>query len=194
MKKKKRSGSELEHSVVDFLEYFGENPSREGLVETPKRVVKMYRELLGGYGVDVKSLFKIFKSNGYDDLVTVTNIDFYSLCEHHIIPFYGKVHIGYVPNDKILGLSKFARIVEAFSHRLQTQENLTRQIADSIEKNLKPKGLIVYSEAEHLCINMRGVRKKGLLTKTVVKKGLLVKKPGLLDQFYRDISKEGKHK
>jgi GTP cyclohydrolase I len=167
---------------------FGDNPKRPGLKETPDRVNRMYHELLNGYRIDPNTVFKTFDSNGYKGLVTAVNIDFYSLCEHHIIPFFGKVHIGYIPNGKILGLSKFARLVEIYSHRLQTQENLTKQIADALEKYLHPRGYIVYAEAEHLCVSMRGIKKKGFITKTTISKGLLVKNIKYIKQFYQDIN------
>jgi len=166
----------------------GEDTQREGLRETPDRVLKMYHELLGGYTQEEKKLYKTFASNGYNEIITVANIDFYSLCEHHLIPFFGKVHIGYVPNGKILGLSKFARVVEMYAHRLQTQENLTKQIADSLEKYLCPRGVIVCIEAEHLCVSMRGIKKKGVMTKTATRRGLMKDNPSALDQFYRDIN------
>lgn len=179
--------------VSSLLDSFGEDISREGLEETPQRVFKMYEELLRGYSQDPKSIFKTFKSNGYKDLVTLTNIEFYSLCEHHIIPFFGRIHIGYIPNGKVLGLSKFARLIEILSHRLQTQENLTNEITNALEINLKPKGLIVNIEAEHLCMSMRGVRKSDCITKTTSIRGMLNKNPNLVDQFYREINrKQGK--
>ena len=128
-------GTKLVAQLIDFL---GENSKRDGLLETPSRVLRMYRELLSGYKEKIGDIYKTFNSKGYKGIVTLTNIDFYSLCEHHMIPFFGKVHIGYVPNGKVLGLSKFARIVEVFSKRLQTQENLTKQIADSFTKYLGP--------------------------------------------------------
>lgn len=171
-----------------IAEEFGEDSKRSALRETPDRVERMYQELLNGYNADPSKIFKTFESNGYKGLVTVGNIDFYSLCEHHIIPFFGKVHIGYVPNGRVLGLSKFARLVELYSHRLQTQENLTKQIADSLEKYLHPKGYVVYIEAEHLCVSMRGIKKKGFVTKTNISKGLLGKNKRYMDQFYRDIN------
>lgn len=149
---------------IDFVTHLittvGENVSREGLRETPQRVFQMYKELLSGYFQDIGTVFKTFKSNGYNGLITLTNIDFYSLCEHHLIPFLGKIHIGYVPDGKILGLSKFIRLIEILTHRLQTQEYLTEQLCNIVEKNLKPKGLIVVIEAQHLCMRMRGVKKK----------------------------------
>lgn len=171
-----------------MLSLFGEDISREGLVEIPHRVFRMYEELLNGYSHDPKEIFKTFKSNGYKDLITLTNIRFYSLCEHHMIPFFGKIHIGYVPNGKILGLSKFARLIEILSHRLQTQENLTNQIANLLEENLRPRGLAVAIEAEHLCMSMRGVRKSDCITKTTVFKGLIRNNSKLIDQFYREIN------
>jgi GTP cyclohydrolase I len=176
--------------VSKLLSGFGEDVSREGLVETPQRVSRMYEELLGGYSQDPKTVFKTFKSNGYKDLITLTNIRFHSLCEHHMIPFFGKIHIGYIPNGKILGLSKFARLAEILSHRLQTQENLTDQIVCALEENLNPRGLIVTIEAEHLCMSMRGVRKSDCITKTTIIRGLLKKDTKLVDQFYREINNQ----
>ncbi|MHA1829439.1 MAG: GTP cyclohydrolase I FolE [Candidatus Heimdallarchaeaceae archaeon] len=175
--------------ISSLLEWYGENPSREGLADTPRRVSRMYDELLAGYSQDPSLVFKTFKDNGYKDLVSVTNIDFYSLCEHHMIPFFGKIHIGYLPNGKILGLSKFVRLIDIFSKRLQTQENLTNQIADSLEKYLKPKGVIVTIEAEHLCMAMRGVKKKDCITKTTTIRGVLKRDSKMIDQFYREINR-----
>lgn len=173
--------------IVDLLKTFGENPKREGLKETPQRVLRMYSELLSGTKQNPKSVFKTFKSNGYHDLVTAADIDFYTLCEHHIIPFFGKVHIGYVPNGSILGLSKFARLVDIFAKRLQTQENFTKQIFDSITEYLSPEGLIVTVEAEHMCVSMRGIKKKGFITKTTMKNKYMETREDLIQQFYRDI-------
>lgn len=179
---------EAEKNIESFLTLLGEDVDRDGLLETPKRVVRMYRELLAGYNQDENKLYKLFDSGGYKDLVTVCNIDFYSLCEHHMIPFFGKVHIAYLPDKKVLGLSKFARLVDMYTHRLQTQENITKQIADSIEKYLQPKGLIVLIEAQHLCVSMRGIKKKDFITSTSISRGLLTKDSRLVDQFYRNIS------
>ena len=171
-----------------MLKFFGEDPSREGLKETPARVVRMYRELFKGYSENEIDVFKVFDSNGYHDLITASNIEFYSLCEHHMIPFFGKVHIGYLPNGKVLGLSKFARLVDIYSHRLQIQENFTQQIVEAIEKYLEPMGLIVVVEARHLCVSMRGIKNKGFVTTTTVIRGKLKEEKTLIDQFYRDIS------
>lgn len=172
---------------VNFLKVHGEDPQREGLIETPDRVARMYDELLCGYSQDPKLHFKTFPSNGYDELIVIKDIDFYSLCEHHMIPFFGKVHIGYIPNGRILGLSKFARLVDVFSRRLQTQENLTKQILDAINDNLNPKGSVVQIEAEHLCVSMRGIKKKGFITKTIIHSGLLKEGNKSLEQFNRDV-------
>lgn len=179
-----KKSSEL---IYLLLESFGEDPQRSGLRETPTRVIRMYKELLSGYSQNPKLVFKLFDSNGYEDLITIADIDFYSLCEHHLVPFFGKVNIGYVPNGRILGLSKFARVVEIFARRLQTQENLTKQIFDSIKENLHPQGIIVAVEAEHLCVSMRGIRKKGFIAKTTMKDSLMEKKKDLIRQFHRDI-------
>lgn len=185
---KQGSDKKGEVLVSKLISYLGENSKREGLLETPTRVIKMYRELLSGYKEDLSGFYKTFNSKGYKGIVTLTNIDFYSLCEHHMVPFFGKVHIGYVPNGKVLGLSKFARVVEAYSKRLQTQENLTKQIADSFTKYLVPVGLVVHVEAEHLCMSMRGVKSRGVVTKTTDIRGVLKDQKELLDQFYKDIS------
>lgn len=185
---KNDSLSSVEENITRLLTHFGEDTNRDGLKETPSRVIRMYSELLEGYSKNEDDIFKLFDGNGFHDLVTVSNIDFYSLCEHHMIPFFGKVHIGYIPNGKILGLSKFARLVDLFSRRLQTQENITHQLADSIEKHLHPKGLIIVVEAQHLCVSMRGIKKKGFVTTTSTAKGELTKDNILIDQFYRQIS------
>jgi len=184
----KQTIKKAEQNVESLLKYFGENTQRDGLLETPSRVIRMYNEILDGYTQDESKIFKVFDCEGYSDLVTVGNIDFYSLCEHHMIPFFGKVHIGYLPNGKILGLSKFARLTDLFTRRLQTQENITKQIADSIEKYLQPEGVIVVIEAQHLCVSMRGIRKKGFMTTTSVARGKLKDDKYLIDRFYRDIN------
>jgi len=177
----------IENQIKELLHSLGEDVERDGLKETPKRVSAMYQELLQGYTTSPKSVFKLFESNDYDGLITVHGIDFYSLCEHHLVPFFGQVHIGYIPNGKILGLSKFARLVDVFARRLQVQEHLTTQIADAIMEHLKPKGVIVFALAEHLCMSMRGVKKKGAVTKTLVMKGVFKEDKQLLDQFYKQI-------
>jgi GTP cyclohydrolase I len=151
----------VEKFIVDLLHELGEDPKREGLLNTPKRVAKAYEFLTTGYKENIKKLLNdaIFKEK-YDEMVLVKNIDFYSLCEHHMLPFYGRVHVAYIPDGKIVGLSKIPRIVDMFSRRLQVQERMTQQIADTIEEYLQPKGVAVVSEAFHMCMMMRGVEKQ----------------------------------
>lgn len=173
--------------IKNLLTTIGENVKRDGLVETPVRVERMYEELLSGYKKDPKKIFKKFESESYKGLITVSNIDFYSLCEHHLLPFFGKVSIGYVPNGHILGLSKFARLVDIYSRRLQVQEHLTTQIADTLMKYLKAKGVIVHISAVHLCMSMRGVNKDGAITKTTIVRGSLKNDHYLQNQFYTQI-------
>jgi len=156
----KRNKSRMEQLIQELLKTLGENPGREGLLKTPGRVDRMYRFLTNGYQQDVKQLLNsaVFREK-YSEMVIVKDIDFFSLCEHHLIPFYGKCYIAYVPDGKILGLSKLPRLVEMFSRRLQIQERLTQQIADTIFDCLKPQGVGVVMEARHLCMIMRGVEK-----------------------------------
>ncbi len=147
--------------INDLLVEIGEDPKREGLINTPKRVAEAYEFLTRGYQQDIEKVLNdaIFTEK-YDEMVLVKNIDFYSLCEHHMLPFYGKVHVAYIPNGKIVGLSKIPRIVEVFARRLQVQERMTQQIADTIDKYLQPIGVAVVSEAFHMCMMMRGVEKQ----------------------------------
>lgn len=159
--------------IVEILKEIGEDPTRDGLKETPKRVEKAYKELFGGYNVDLDGIVKEFESDGYDQMVIVKNINYYSHCEHHMVPFYGTVSIGYIPDKKIVGLSKFGRIVEAFSKRLQVQERMTKQIADFIQEKLKPKGLIVVVKGKHMCMMMRGVKKETSETITSDVRGVI---------------------
>lgn len=150
----------IEGAVRSILTAFGENPDREGLVNTPKRVARMYPELLGGYRTDVHKLVNgaIFNVT-YDDMVIVRDIEFFSLCEHHMLPFVGRAHVAYIPNGQVIGLSKIPRIVDMYARRLQVQERMTRQIADFLHDLLKPQGVAVVVEALHLCAMMRGVKK-----------------------------------
>jgi len=151
----------VQELVYKMLKEIGENPEREGLLATPRRVARAYEFLTAGYTKDIEAVLNnaVF-SEKYDEMVLVKNIDFYSLCEHHMLPFYGKVHVAYIPNGKIVGLSKIPRVVEVFSRRLQVQERMTQEIADTFEKYLQPQGVAVVSEAFHMCMMMRGVEKQ----------------------------------
>jgi GTP cyclohydrolase I len=151
----------LQESVKTILRAIGEDPERQGLKDTPSRVEESLKFLTSGYKVDVDALIgEALFDETYDEMVLVKDIEFYSLCEHHLLPFFGKCHIAYIPNGKIVGLSKLPRLVEAFSRRLQVQERLTMQLADVITRNVKPKGVGVVMEARHLCMCMRGVQKE----------------------------------
>ncbi len=162
------SRAEAEDAVRTLLAWAGDDPGREGLLETPHRVAKAYEEYFSGYGQDVgEVLSRTFKEvGGYDDIVLVRDIPFHSHCEHHMAPFFGKAHIAYLPHDGVVGLSKLARLVEVFARRLQVQENLTAQIIDAVNEHLNPRGAAVLIEAEHMCMTMRGVRAHGALTTT----------------------------
>ncbi len=162
------SREEAEAAVRTLIAWAGDDPNREGLLETPARVTKAYGELFAGYNQDAEAvLAKTFKEvGGYDDLVLVKGIPFYAHCEHHMVPFFGKAHIAYLPHDGVVGLSKLARLVEVFARRLQTQETMTAQIIDAINENLGPRGAAVMLEAEHMCMTMRGVKAHDVLTIT----------------------------
>ncbi|MBI1807178.1 MAG: GTP cyclohydrolase I FolE [Ignavibacteria bacterium] len=159
--------TKLEEAVREILILVGENPGREGLLRTPHRVAKAWEFLTSGYKQDIKAVLNgaVFTEK-YDEMVIVKDIDFFSLCEHHMLPFYGKAHMAYIPNGKILGLSKLPRIVEVFSRRLQVQERLTQQIADTLYQTLEPDGVAVVIEARHLCMMMRGVEKQNSVATT----------------------------
>ncbi len=162
------SREEAEAAVRTLIAWMGDDPDREGVADTPRRVVKAYDELFRGYReCPVQILDRTFSETaGYDDLVLLRDIDFYSHCEHHMVPFVGKAHIAYWPVDRVVGLSKLARVVDVFARRLQTQEHLTSQIATAIDEILKPRGVAVMIEAEHMCMAMRGVQKQGVSTLT----------------------------
>ncbi len=159
---------EAEAAVRTLIAWTGDDPRREGVLETPARVTKAYGELFAGYTQDPKEILsKTFREvGGYDDIVLVRDIPFFSHCEHHMVPFFGKAHIAYLPHDGVVGLSKLARLMEAFARRLQTQETLTAQIIDALNENLGPRGAAVLLEAEHMCMTMRGVRAHGVKTVT----------------------------
>jgi GTP cyclohydrolase I len=167
MKKNSNAVPEIGKHVKGILSLIGEDPSREGLLRTPARVAKAWEFLCAGYREDIREVLNnaIFTEK-YDEMVIVKDIDFFSLCEHHLLPFYGKAHIAYIPNGKIVGLSKIPRIVEVFSRRLQVQERMTQQIAETLFTALNPDGVAVVIEARHLCMMMRGVEKQNSVAST----------------------------
>ena len=177
--------NKVEQAVRLLLEGMGEDPSREGLAETPERVARMYEELYGGMDEEPGMyLDKTFQAEN-NDLIVEKDITFYSVCEHHLLPFYGKVHVAYVPDKKVAGLSKLARTVEVFSRRLQIQEQLTAQIADALMECLAPRGAMVMMEAEHMCMTMRGIKKPGSQTVTLARRGVFETDPSLEERFFR---------
>jgi len=163
----------IERHFYEIIKLIGEDPDREGLLETPKRIAKMYKEIFSGLFENPEEILqKTFAAEGTKDIVIVQDIPFYSVCEHHFVPFFGKVHIGYIPNDRIVGLSKFARLVDVFARRPQVQERITNEIVNVIQKVVNPRGVICVVEAEHMCMTMRGIKKPGSLTRTIARTGV----------------------
>ncbi|MCF4098724.1 GTP cyclohydrolase I FolE [Maritalea mediterranea] len=181
------SREEAEQAVRTLLAWAGEDVSREGLQETPKRVVKAYEEFFEGYRLDAEEVLnKTFRDvGGYDDIVLVKDIPFFSHCEHHMVPFVGKAHIAYLPTDSVVGLSKLGRVTDVFAKRFQTQENLTQQIIDAINDSLNPRGAAVMLEAEHMCMSLRGVKKHGAITLTQRFTGVFAEEPKEQDRFFQ---------
>ena len=168
----------IERAVTLFLRAIGEDPKRAGLKETPARVARMCDEIFAGYIPPSQPIVKLIDSHNHDEIILVKDIAFYSVCEHHLLPFHGKAHVAYLPSGSaITGISKLARIVEYYSRRLQTQERLTTQIADALMTFLKPRGVLIILEAEHLCMTMRGVKKPGSITVTSVVRGIFRENP-----------------
>ena len=162
MKERKKA----KKGVENLLNYLGEELGREGLEETPRRVVDSYDELFSGYDREVEDVMTVFDDEDYDQMVLLKDIEFYSACEHHMLPFFGKAHVGYIPDGKIVGISKLARVVEVFSRRLQNQERLTQQIAEALDEHLEPAGVAVALEGKHFCMVARGVEKQNSVMKT----------------------------
>jgi GTP cyclohydrolase IA len=184
------NGPLAEESVVNLLKALGENPEREGLKNTPRRVARMYSELLAGYQVDPAAMINgaLFDVK-YDEMVLVRDIEFYSLCEHHMLPFMGRVHVAYIPAGKVLGLSKIPRVVDMYARRLQVQERMTRQIADFLSELLKPQGVAVVVEAMHLCMMMRGVKKHDARMTTSAMHGAFRANLATREEFLANISR-----
>ncbi len=175
----------IQEAVKLFLEGIGEDVNRQGLRETPERIARMCDELYGGMGQDAREhLTKVFDADNAE-MVLEKDIVFYSTCEHHLLPFYGKAHVAYIPDGKVVGLSKLARTVEVYARRPQIQEQMTGQIADAIMEYLKPKGVMVLVEAEHMCMTMRGIKKPGSKTTTIAKRGVFARQERLQDQFFQ---------
>jgi GTP cyclohydrolase I len=164
----------IEKAVREILIAIGEDPDRDGLLDTPARVARMYAEIFSGLHEDPADHLRVTFEAGHDEMVMVRDIPMYSACEHHMLPWVGKAHLAYIPNDdgRVIGLSKFARLVDGFARRPQVQERLTSQVADALQAKLEPKGVMVVIEAEHLCMSMRGVRKPGTTTVTSAVRGL----------------------
>jgi GTP cyclohydrolase I len=179
------SREEAEAAVRTLIAWSGDNPEREGLQDTPKRVVKAYEEFFQGYAMDGSAVLdKVFEEvAGYDDMVLVRDIPFSSHCEHHMVPFVGTAHVAYYPRDGVVGLSKLARVVDVFAKRLQTQETMTAQIVEAIEDALNPRGVAVLLDAEHMCMSMRGVQKQGASTITTRFTGLFKDDPSEQARF-----------
>jgi len=189
---KQPSQAEVEDAVRTLILWAGDDPSREGLSETPRRVAKAFKDFYKGYDEDPHEILdRVFEEvEGYQDMVLVRDIPFYSHCEHHMVPFVGKAHIGYYPSKGVVGLSKLARIVDLYARRLQTQETMTAQIAQVIDQVLKPRGVAVLIEAEHMCMSMRGVQKQGSSTMTTQYTGVF-KDPAEQVRFFTMVKSPG---
>ena len=179
----------IEKLIYELLIQIGEDPNREGIQRTPKRVAKAWKFLAQGYKQNIDTIINdaIFKED-YDEMVTVKDIDYFSLCEHHLLPFFGKAHVAYIPDGKIIGLSKIPRIVEMFSRRLQVQERMTQQIAETLKGVLSPKGVAVVLEGEHMCMQMRGVEKQNSYATTSSMTGIFLKDSRTREEFLNIIS------
>ncbi|MGC9359117.1 MAG: GTP cyclohydrolase I FolE [Anaerolineae bacterium] len=182
---------DLECAVRTILETIGEDPDREGLVKTPSRVARMYAELTAGYHVDPVKLVNdaIFEVD-YDEMVIVRDIDFYSLCEHHMLPFIGRCHVGYIPRGRVIGLSKIPRIVEMYARRLQIQERMTQEIAEFLNETLHPLGVAVVAEGVHMCTAMRGIKKANARMVTSAMLGLFKSRASTRNEFLNNINRE----
>lgn len=182
----------IEDAVREILTSVGEDPDREGLVRTPDRVARMYDELLAGYHVDPVALVNDALFNvEYDEMIVVKDIEFFSLCEHHMLPFYGRAHVAYVPSDKVIGLSKIPRIVEMFARRLQVQERMTQEIANLLDHVLKPQGVGVVVEGAHMCSMMRGVKKENARMVTSAMLGNFKENPKTRNEFMEHLRRDG---
>lgn len=191
---KKPTQAEAEDAVRTLLRYAGEDPAREGLLDTPKRVIKSYGELFAGYNIEPKEVLSTTfeEVGGYDEMIVLRDIEFTSHCEHHMLPFTGHVHIAYIPTNKVVGLSKLARLVDVYARRLQIQEKMTAEIAKALCDVLKPKGVAVVIDATHMCMTMRGVRKPGSIMHTSHITGIFKSDPRTRQEFFSLLGHGGK--
>lgn len=183
------SKEKSEEFIREFIRHIGEDPEREGLKDTPKRVVALFEKMFGGYRQKPEDVLTVFGDELYDEMIVVKDIELYSMCEHHLLPFFGKVHVGYIPDGKIIGLSKIPRLVEMFARRLQNQERLTNQIARGLYDVLKPKGVGVIVEAQHFCMMARGVEKQSSTVITSALLGLFKRELNTRNEFLRHVGK-----
>ncbi len=183
------SQKKAEDLIRELIQYIGEDPEREGLKETPKRVTASYKKLFEGYRQKPQDVLTVFGDELYDEMIVVKDIEFYSMCEHHMLPFFGKAHVGYIPDGKIIGLSKIPRLVEIYARRLQNQERLTNQIAKALLNILKPKGVGVVLEAKHFCMMSRGIEKQCSTVSTSSLLGLFKKELNTRNEFLRHIQR-----
>lgn len=175
----------IRNKIVDILSFIGDNPEREGLTETPDRIIKSWDKLFSGYKQNPKDILKTFSEGKCDEMVILKNIEFYSTCEHHFLPFYGKISIGYLPDKKVVGISKLARLAEIYARRLQIQERMTTQIADALMNNLQPFGVMVICEAQHFCMISRGVEKQNSIMMTSAVRGVFKEDNKAREEFLK---------
>lgn len=178
-----KNREQIEYHVREILKLIGEDVEREGLLDTPARVARMYEEIFAGYSIDPREVLGVTFDEQHEELVIIKDIVYYSQCEHHMAPFFGKIHVGYIPSGKIAGLSKFARLVEAVTRKLQVQERITSEIADILDTELQPHGVMVVVEGEHLCMCSRGVKKPGSKTVTSAVRGYFRNDAALRAEF-----------
>jgi len=170
-------------AIIELLAAIGEDPGRQGLLETPRRMAEMYDEIFGGLAIDPTEYLKVGFDVSHDEMVILRNIPFYSMCEHHFLPFHGEAHVGYIPDGRVVGISKLARVVEAYARRPQIQEQLTSQVAEAVMEALHPDGVAVVIEAEHLCMTMRGIKKPGSRMVTSAMRGSFKASPVTRAEF-----------
>jgi GTP cyclohydrolase IA len=183
---KRPTREQAEEAVRTLIRWAGDDPKREGLLDTPKRVVKSYEEFFAGYGLEPRDILaRTFKEvDGYDEMIVLRDIEFHSHCEHHMVPFVGRAHVAYIPTNKVVGLSKMARLVDVYAKRLQIQEKFTAQIANTLQDILQPKGVAVVVEATHMCMSTRGVHKAGAVMQTSKLVGLFRSDPRTRQEFF----------